>query len=805
MPRLLTAQTLARILASGRSILAALLALTIPSIWVLLTSEFSPSIVESFVNSRQDYLAALEAESRYVNNPDSMLWLATVEQDLVFTPQKLSDISAAADAMRNLPPVQRVTCLPDLPGPLAVERGTGGMLRRRILNAQLKQGKVPLQAQQLDQGSIWPSDESMRPSPRQLSGIAEEVLNGGLVASRFLALNGHAQVMLIELDPAKQLSPARQVQLLSELRQIVVSHDLGSQGIHLSGLVALQGFAFEQIGIVLNSLLPVGGVLISLSVMFVFRRLEVIVFTLLVAGISICWGIGLGVVAYGKLSALMAAVPLMVLVISTADVIHLLSSYTAERTAGHAHRVAVEKMFVEVGGACVLTSLTTFVGFASLIIVPSNTIRQFGFATAAGVASALVLSVLLVPLFLEWLHRFGRPIEATQTAANITSSITHWCVGVGIRFHKLVIGSFVLVFTFACVCTYGITLDPDLTKRFSKHHPVTISTQFFNEELGGINAVELVLSGSREQLLSPNTLRQVRQFADICRAEAGATLVDSIDDLLAGFLRHLDSTNADGFPESSTHAQACLRLLQQIEPELVDSLIVEDMSEYRIIVRIQQTSYMEMLECSRNVMAIARRILPQTLRITEKGSTPLVGRAITEIIHGHLQGFILCFTTIFFLIVVGLQSLRLGWLSILPNLAPLCILGAIIAIWHRRVDSDILAVATLGLGLAVDDTIHFLSRFKIEIRAGKEYISAIEGTMAHTGAAIVRTTLILAVGFVPFAFAGYWSISMLGTYLIVVLFAALVADLILLPAILRLAYVHVPPAQRCLTERPGCE
>ncbi|MEM8732919.1 MAG: MMPL family transporter, partial [Planctomycetota bacterium] len=145
----------------------------------------------------------------------------------------------------------------------------------------------------------------------------------------------------------------------------------------------------------------------------------------------------------------------------------------------------------------------------------------------------------------------------------------------------------------------------------------------------------------------------------------------------------------------------------------------------------------------------------------------------------------------------GLRSFRLAWVSALPNLTPLMLLGGLVAYFHEVADSDLLAVGTLGLGLAVDDTIHFLSRFKIELRSGKSIAEALQGSMNHTGLAIIRTTLILSLGFFPFAFAEYWSINMLGTYLIAVLFAALLADLLLLPAIITLVYrtPAQPPAE----------
>lgn len=773
-----------------RIVFAAVVVLTAPAAWVLSTSEFAPSIVESFVDSRQEYLDAMAQEANYIKNPDSLLWLATDEGDQLFTPETLNAIQAAADDLERLDAVDNVTCLPEVNRKTTVGRGMRSATQRILLNAKLKQGQVPSHLDRvLSKGTpIWPRNPARRPSELQMQSIREEISGGEMVASQFVSGKQTAHVMLVELAPTSQLPPAKQITLVNDLREIVTEHGLGTSGVYLSGLVALQGFAFQQIGIVLQTLLPLGGVLIALAVMVVFKRIEVILFTLLIAAISICWGIALGVVVYGKFSALMAAVPLMVLVISTADVIHLLSAYTAERSAGHEHVEALRKMFSEVGGACVLTSLTTFVGFASLIMVPSNTIRQFGFATAAGVASALLLSVLLAPLFLDWLNSRGKPIRASASSSRIAIALSKACLTLSLRWYRQVLVAFVLLLAVSAVLTSRVTLDPDLTRRFRPTHSVTQSTKFFAEEFGGINAIELVLSGSAQDLLDPQTFAGLTVFEEKCKSQLSATRVDSVATVVSPFLKTLDFKNELGMPESHRHAGAVIQLIRKIEPSVIDVLATREMNQLRVLVRIQQTSYMEMLEVSTAIMELAEATFGSRLEVREKGSAPMVGRAVREIIRGHMQGFMFCFTTIFILIVAGLRSLKLGWLSILPNLTPLFFLGGVLGMLYSRVDSDILAVATLGLGLAVDDTIHFLSRFRIELRSGQDVKAALDRTMSHTGVAIIRTTVILSVGFFPFAFAGYWSINMLGTYLITVLFAALVADLILLPAILRLAY-----------------
>ncbi|MFN3189773.1 MAG: efflux RND transporter permease subunit [Aureliella sp.] len=764
------------------------LLITIPAGVVVWNAEFAPSIVESFVDNRQDYLNAEALEELFPNNPDALIWLATTEGESLFSEQKLTSIRRAADAMTNLPEVRRVVALPNLPRESAVVTGMRGTTQKIVLNAKLKQGAVPEVSPRLD--PILPARlNDPRRNDRELRRLFQTLLaDEDSYARKVISRDGQSQVMIVELVMDEPLQPSAQIEIVNKLTQIARENQLGEQALYCSGLIPLQAFAFMEIDSVLLRILPLGGLLISAAVYFVFRRLEVIILTLLIAAASVAWGVAFGIVCFGKFSVLMAAVPLMVLVISTADVIHLVSSYTAETGAGVVHREAVRKTFVHVGGACILTSITTFIGFASLVFVPARTIRQFGVSAAAGVAGALILSVLFVPIFLDLLHRWRRPIVTAGSASAFSDWVSRRCLAIGTGYPRITLVCFVACFALCVALSSRLRLDPDLTQRFSSDHMITESTRFFSEQYGGINSAEIVLRGAPEDLLSQSTMETLRKFASKCRAEHGCEQVDSISNVLQAFLTQLDYSNTTGIPASDEHAVASIRFLRQLEPAVVDSLVTEDERHLRILIPIPATSYLAMTRFSEDMANEARQLFGPSIEVLEKGSAPLVGRAVREIIRGHMQGFVFCFTTIFFLIAFGLRSFRLAWVSALPNLTPLVLLGGLVAYFHEVADSDLLAVGTLGLGLAVDDTIHFLSRFKIELRSGKSVTEALRGSMNHTGLAIIRTTIILSLGFFPFAFAEYWSINMLGTYLIAVLFAALLADLLLLPAIITLVY-----------------
>ena len=147
-------------------------------------------------------------------------------------------------------------------------------------------------------------------------------------------------------------------------------------------------------------------------------------------------------------------------------------------------------------------------------------------------------------------------------------------------------------------------------------------------------------------------------------------------------------------------------------------------------------------------------------------------------------GCVLCFFSVMTVVAFGLRSIRLSLLAVFPNMLPLLLLAGAMGILASYVDTDALGIAVISFGLAVDDTIHFLHRYDIELSKVGDVKKAIQNTYHYTGQAIVRTTIILGIGMVPFALSGYLSIQMLGTYLVLVLFCAILGDLLLLPAMI---------------------
>ena len=167
-----------------------------------------------------------------------------------------------------------------------------------------------------------------------------------------------------------------------------------------------------------------------------------------------------------------------------------------------------------------------------------------------------------------------------------------------------------------------------------------------------------------------------------------------------------------------------------------------------------------------------------------------MGSFLDTILSGQRRGLIFVFFVISILMSMGLRSFRAGMWSMLPNALPLLALGGYLGWSWEKVDSDVLIIAMVAIGIGVDDTIHFLKRYKREFLRHKNIGLSIEYTFRYAGRGIIMTTIILVAGFMPFALSRYLTVHMFGTLLPMALVIALLADLYLVPALIQVGFIR---------------
>jgi predicted RND superfamily exporter protein len=248
--------------------------------------------------------------------------------------------------------------------------------------------------------------------------------------------------------------------------------------------------------------------------------------------------------------------------------------------------------------------------------------------------------------------------------------------------------------------------------------------------------------------------------------------------------------NAEGVPFSRQLLFQYLELFQMGGGEDLERMVDFERKSTRMAVRLSDNAVRATYAVGRQVHALGEEILEPAAKVEVNGMTYLLGGFLDSIIIGQRNGLLLAFVVIILMMILWLWSLRVGLLSILPNFIPILALAGLVGLRWDTVDSDVIGVAMIAIGIGVDDTIHFLVRLKFESRRTGDTVWALERTFHFTGRAIVITTVILAVGFMPFAMSDYFTINMFGVLIPFTLMMALLADILLVPAMAKLGWLR---------------
>lgn len=757
---------------------------TILAFWPSSTAPYRTSILHSFADD-PEALNEFRSKASQLGGPDDAIILAaTREQGGIFQQSVLNAIRAAAEELRQVDFVDSVYTITDIP--LFRESANKSALR-----SKLRDGEVP-DSSELPKFDLW-SDSEGRSNPIRdqfrkwfvENRLRELLLEQPQSVGSLLSKDGESHCMIVKLEESALIDLNSRENINDVVSDVIRKHGLGSEEMHICGMMSTETWMIYELNQTLVKFFPFGALLTVLLVYALFGRLISVFITLLVGVIAIIWSMGITAFTFGEITILVKTIPLLILVISTSDTIHLLTTYYEERKRGREKKEALNIMIKDVGSACLLTSITTLIGFGSLILVPTTAIKHVGVTAGTGVAAALLLAICLVPIILA---RLPGDDQKARIKFDYVNRFIRWiamlCCRISLGLPKTCAICFIILGAAALISARHLELDANYPQRFSPQHPFRLSVEFFDKQFNGTTTIDVFVEG--DHLLTPSTLECLRSIDRSLTEKEEVTQVTSLTDVFAQLDRMVDLEGENQLPDDPIYAATLLKFMRSVAPEAVESILAIDDRLTRISIQVVPTGFQEIVALTKEIERELEAALPDDLQVVVTGSIPMIAGTVGNIVEGQKASFLTCFLLVTIVIGLGLRSLKLSLLGLLPNLIPMLLLLGLLAICYDFIDTDYIMIFTVCFAISVDDTIHFLNRYKIERRRTTDVRTALESTFQHAGTPIVRTTMVLIIGLLPLAFAQYLTAWMLGTFLVFGLFWAMVADLIFLPALILL-------------------
>lgn len=670
-------------------------------------------------------------------------FVLVLEADDVFTPETARVVRELGDALLADPGLQDVTSLATIVLP------DQGLLPRRVFP---------------DEGAsegLWQAARS-------------RALTHPFTVGQLVSADGRTTLVVARLADD---TPAihRLLPVLDRVESIAGEATEGT-GVRarVTGLPALRVVIFESLRREQVRFIACGAALTAFIAFCLFRSLAEVLIVSLTSVLGAVWTLGALGLSGQSINILTSVLPTLVMVIGFTDTVHLMLATRRRRMRGMTPRAAAVDAVRHLTLACVVTSLTTAVGFLSLATGSLPMIRNFGIVCALGVTLTLFCVLLVFPVMVPWFARFMRAPEPEPDVGRevlgegiLKKVLQHpWRVSIA--------GT--LITAFALWTAFHARADSHISESLPAGTESSEALQVVDRDLGGLLPVYVLVDHPPGVAVDAPELRVVLEGAEeLLRQRRALSNPLSIHTLAHG------NGNA-----SAVWSQLVLNSQDERFVALRRQWVNPAKNRLAVIARLQDigsaASEPIFRDLEHDLADLERNHPGYRLRLT--GSSVVAGRAVQEMIRDLARGLLLAAIVIFVVMCAALRSLRLGLVSILPNVFPLAVTAACLVWFGQPLRLTGVIVFSICLGLAVDDTVHFLTAYRNERLQGVSELEAIHRSYRTVGLAILITTLALLGGFGIMLWSVMTSLQLFAWMSGVGLASAFVGDVIILPALL---------------------
>lgn len=529
-------------------------------------------------------------------------------------------------------------------------------------------------------------------------------------------------------------------------------------------------------------------VVIVLILFFAYRTFWGIWMPLSVVGLTVLWTMAFMVLTGKTIDLMSNIIPTILLVIGISNVVHLLTHYLIRRTEQPDRKKALFSTVKEVGVATVLTTSTTAVGFLTLSTSTFIPLADLGLYATLGIVTALFLTYTLLPSLILLLPPLKRHQSWKQQAFidHYLGEAFEWIVK---HPKSILVASIILTILFGLGCMQ-IKVNNYVLEDLREGHPQRAAFQFLEDNFAGARSFEMAvqLKDPNKQIYELSVLQQLEKLDGYLEKEYGLGQHVSPVKLVkqANQIYHRGDTNFYKLPANPEVLDYLVdKLEENIDASPVGMLLSNDERIARISGMMADLgSYVVRGKNRALDRFIAENFDSSQLEFELTGTPHLMDLNTSNLAENVLVGLVIAFAIIAIIVAFLLKSIRMVWIALVPNFLPLILIGGIMGFTGIDLKVSTSIIFVIAFGIAVDDSIHFLTRFRHEINKEADVFKAVKNAYATSGKAILITSLILMGGFLCLCLSSFLGTFYVGLLVSATLLFALLADLILLPILI---------------------
>jgi predicted RND superfamily exporter protein len=525
---------------------------------------------------------------------------------------------------------------------------------------------------------------------------------------------------------------------------------------------------------------PLSMLLSGLVLLIIFRSLSSIIFPIITVFLALIWTLGLKGIVDSPITPVSTTLFALLTVIGIANSVHLISHYRSELPLQASKKQALLESYKRAGKPCFFTSLTTAVGFGSLIVSRIPAIRSLGIFASFGIMSAFVLSMILVPVGLQITHTKFNPAKTRRHKKDVMGEIGAF----DLRHPRWILLAGTIIVLIMGIGITRIRVEPSMVEYLKKNTSLRKDAEFLDEKLSGISSIEVVLTGEQDSFKDPDILKKMERLQEMAEDHPNVPVTYSIVTFLKLISRALNSDQPEYYriPETREAVAQSLLLYEMSGGTELEDFATIDYEMVRISMRTNQMKEEERKKLIERIVAYADTNF-SSFQVDITGFDSLVHEVTERITMTQIHSFGLAFLVIlgFMFLLFGLRG---GLLSILPNIFPIVFVLGLMGYAGFNLNIATAIIASIAIGIVVDDTIHYFTHFKYQFQEYGERKAAMKQALQKVGPALCFTSVILALGFLIHLLSETRILFDFGILSSLAVIMALLGDLFIGPALL---------------------
>jgi predicted RND superfamily exporter protein len=592
---------------------------------------------------------------------------------------------------------------------------------------------------------ISPFASDLEDGGTTLASIRERVLSNPVYAGNLVSTNGDATALVVYFNDISDFEYMRGG--IHEQITRILDEERGSSDVYLTGTPFFKVAMSEAL---IKDLLwtpPLITVILVIVLVMAYRSVIGVVAPLITVGAGVILTLGTISALGHSLSMISVLVPPLLMILGFSYAVHVTSEYHQLRNEPDTGVPVVKQVLQDMALPVALTGLTTIAGFIAMMANPIEAVQEFGIFAAIGVVYVSVLSITFTPALLKVMDRKPRVTEKQDRL--ITRGFDRFVEHIALydlKFRNVIFVVSAILFMLALAGITRIHVSTESITNFASDSEVRKGFDIVNEKLGGANNFYIVIEGNhRDAFKEPANLRVLQELQAWLQEqpEIGSSL--SIADYLM-LINQAFNDNDPAFHAIPDNKRLITQLLFLSSSEDLDRIVDSRYQTTNLVVRSKVINSDLMTGLIDRIQARLGQ-LPEHLKATVTGNPVLISETLTNIIVGQARSVGLALVFVYLILAVMFMSQRIGFVALLPNILPVAVYFGSLGFFDISLNPSTSLIAPMVLGIAIDDTIHYFSRFNREVRLNANDRKATLLAMKAVGRPVTLTSVGLCLGF----------------------------------------------------------